>query len=442
MQPWQNKTGGSVVMKQDQIRTFLSVTVDLKKQVPYQETVNCLLEFLEEQRLSPGRMMFAFQDVPDTTAPVFARTATGKMVKAFPQLGKYVRPDGLAKTHITTTSNFPAVKGLAYRIPQADEKLTSELLASVTKKIPRPYSFYSAAVILDSIPWFGSTNPVPALSDLLTDADCALDSVGNNYNADCTYYQSDCIVLDRRFDWGTSRNPVHLRFEVTAPAGMEGITPNNVSRADEIVSRFVKRYGGQAGLRQMVCCFSPERMERICQASEEMSRVLEERSREFGRLSMPSRIPFGKGAYCCASEAAAEASFKVPPCTKFFKKVLENMGYIWKHPDIGGCCDFGKITKHGNFALNVRPWFQKNHLQVALDCVGYNVSISHVLFHDRLCRSLTDLELYAEDLKQILCLWEETVIPEIRRLFGDTPKWYIHSVSSDCYAGRVIRNQP
>lgn len=36
MRPWQNKTGGSVMAKQDQIRTFLSVTVDLKKQVPYQ----------------------------------------------------------------------------------------------------------------------------------------------------------------------------------------------------------------------------------------------------------------------------------------------------------------------------------------------------------------------------------------------------------------------
>ena len=109
--------------KQDQIRTFLSVTVDLKKQAPYQETVKCLLEFLEEQGLAPGRMMFAFQEVPDTAAPVFARTATGKMGKAFPQTGKYLRPGGLAKPHITTTSNFPAVKGLAYRIPETDEEL-------------------------------------------------------------------------------------------------------------------------------------------------------------------------------------------------------------------------------------------------------------------------------------------------------------------------------
>ena len=54
MRPWQNKTGGSVMAKQDQIRTFLSVTVDLKKQVPYQETVKCLLEFLEEVCVSGG----------------------------------------------------------------------------------------------------------------------------------------------------------------------------------------------------------------------------------------------------------------------------------------------------------------------------------------------------------------------------------------------------
>ena len=59
MRPWQNKAGGSVMAKQDQIRTFLSVTVDLKKQVPYQETVKCLLEFLEEQGLAPGRMMLS-----------------------------------------------------------------------------------------------------------------------------------------------------------------------------------------------------------------------------------------------------------------------------------------------------------------------------------------------------------------------------------------------
>lgn len=74
------------------MRVFISATIDLKKNIPYQHTMPYLMEFLNCHHLSPGRMMFCFQDVPDHADTAITKTSAGKMMKAYPKIAEYQRP--------------------------------------------------------------------------------------------------------------------------------------------------------------------------------------------------------------------------------------------------------------------------------------------------------------------------------------------------------------
>lgn len=419
------------------MRVFLTATIDLKKSVPFQETIPHLLALLKAENLAPGRVRFAFQDVPDTEGLPLARTSTGRLIKAFPQLAPYLRPRDNRSSSITTLSNFPSIRGLAYVPDGADPQITPELFAAVARKIPRPFSFYSAAILLDGIPWFGASDPVPALPFSLADAPCAMDSYGNNYNADCSFYQSDCIILNKCFDWGTGYNPIHLRMEVTSllPAG-------DFSPALALTEEIAARTGGQLTSREMVCCFPPDELGRLTGLSQSLADFLQTKSTIWQSLPMPSGIPFAHNRCRTPDGPAADPDFRAPSRQSYFKRVLAPHGFIWKNPQIMGPSDFTKITDPGGYALHLSPWFHRNHLNVRLDCAGCNFSLSHMLYSDRPCRSMGDLALCAEDLKLILTAWQADILPELLRLYGPTPPWYLHSISSTPRPTHIIRNLP
>ncbi|MNC42508.1 hypothetical protein D3C75_913240 [compost metagenome] len=157
---------------------------------------------------------------------------------------------------------------------------------------------------------------------------------------------------------------------------------------------------------------------------------------------MPSGIPFSKMAYQSVPNCPREEHFKVPNRVPYFTKLLKEDGFLWHHPKIGGDSDWGKILPQGNYAFHISAGFTRNLLRVYLNCSGYNFSVSHTLASDRPCFSMDELDLYAADLKVMIRLWENEVVPELRRLFGDTPEWYAHSIVYEGYVGRVIRNDP
>lgn len=417
------------------MRTFLSVTLNLGRDIPFQKTIPHIAGVLDRLGLTYRRALFAFQDIPNLKDTPFSRTSLGKLLRAYPELEASLRPPGASSPDIATASNFPAVSGLAYGSFPEGPWLTPQTLTAIAEKIPRPYAFYSAAIALDAVPWFGSTDPKPALPYPLADAPCALDSVGNNYDASCDFYQSDCIVLDKRFDWGTAHNPIHLRFEVTSFAEA-GTLPQAGQRIREICARF----GGTLLGWNMVCCLDPKDIFRAADGAREMHEILERLSGAWRQIDMPSCVPFGCGSRHPIS-VPGEIPYKPPSRIAFFKKNLASAGFVPGHPDIGGSCDFGKIIADGNYALNLSPWFRSGHLDVRLDCSGYNFSVSHMLASDRPFCCKQDLELYAADLTKTVELWEAQVLPEIRRIFGATPPWYAHSVFGNARPGIVIRNQ-
>lgn len=418
------------------MRIFLCVTRNLGKDVPFQKTIPHVTGVLERLGLTYGRSLFAFQDTPNAKDVPFNRTSLGKLFKAYPELAPCLRPPAISAPGIATASNFPAVSGLAYGSFPEVPGLTPGTMAAIAEKIPRPYAFYSAAIVLDMVPWFGFADPRPALPYPLADAPCALDPVGNNYDASCGFYQSDCIVLDKRFDWGTAHNPIHLRFEVT-----KFVEAGTLPQAGQTIRELCSRFGGTLLEWHMVCCLSPEDMARAEAGARELRGVLERCSDAWRQVDMPSHVPFDGGSYHPISEPGA-VPYKAPSRAAFFRKILGPAGFIPGHPGIGGTCDFGKIIADGNYALGLSPWFHGNHLNVRLDCGGYNFSVSHILASDRPFYCKRDLELYAADLIRTVELWEAQVVPEIRRIFGATPSWYAHSIPGRTRPGIVIRNQP
>ncbi|SHK89324.1 hypothetical protein SAMN02745136_03602 [Anaerocolumna jejuensis DSM 15929] len=410
------------------MRVFISVTQDLKKVASFQKTIPYLLGVLKERL--PERYLFAFEDVPETENPPFSKTSMGKLIKAFPPLQQYLRLRSEKRPEVSIASNFPAVSRFAYVQPELDEAVTPELLTAVVEKIPRPYSFYNVSIVLDSISWFGDSNTIPALSYSMPDAECAADGI--NSCGSSSFYQSDCIVLEKSFDYGTGYNPLHLRFEVT-----QFIEEGTLSQADTQIEELCTRFGGQFMSRQMVCCFSPQEMLHFEAAAKQLGLYLQSRSKAWSELSMPSGIPFGKESYQSIPGIQPEQNYCTPNRISYFKKVLREDGFIWRHPKIDGYCEFAKILTEGNYVLNISPWFQRNYLYIRLDCSGYNFTVNRMVSSDRICHSMKELELFAADLKMLISLWVNEVVPEIRRLFGDTPSWYAHSIVFDSYTGSV-----
>lgn len=414
------------------MRVFINITYDLKKQVLFQKTMPFLLEKLKVLNLVPERIVFAFQHIEEKDSKPI-KSVFEKMIKNFPELSGYKRPYIGNDIPVSAMSNLPAIAGTEFCEPIKDSSLTSELFCRVTEKIPKPYPFYSAAIMLDQIAWFGKVSRLPALSIDLADSSCAIDSISNNYSAECSFYQSDCIVMDKRFDWGNSYNPVHVRFEVT-----RFIESGDFSAADSLIEQLNEILGGTFQQKKMVCCYSGVEIQSIHGAASRLEKLLDQKNSAWKCLSMPSGHPFGDKHV----SDDIDSEFKCPPRLPFFKKVFKGGGFLWHNPSVDSSSEFTKIISNGNYALNVSPWFNHRSFYARLDCTGCNFSISHMIADGRWCSSLKDAELCAEDLKTILSLWEAEVIPEIRELFGETPDWYRHSISFGNTAGVIIRNKP
>lgn len=414
------------------MRVFINVTYDLKKLVLFQKTLPFLLGKLHILKLLPERMVFAFGDVEEKAVRP-QNTVFDMMVKSFPELSGYIRECYSEDPSHPAMSNLPEIRGTEFCKLIKDDLLTAELFCRLAEKIPQPYSLYSAAIILDHIPWFGESNSLPALNADLSDRICAIDAVSNHYDASCGFYQSDCIVLDKRFDWGNSYNPVHFRFEVTRM-----IESGDFSAADHLILQLNEILGTGFKQKQMTCCFSGEQIRSITNNAKSFSDYLTKKSSAWKLLTMPGGHPFGTKVI----SNGESGKFKCPSRIPFFKKRLKDSGFIWHNPRVDGDVDFAKIVPAGNFTLHISPWFNGTRFYARIDCAGYNFKISHMAANGRWCSSLEDAELCSEDLKKILYLWETEIIPELLILFGVTPDWYRHSISYGNTIGVVIRDEP
>lgn len=155
------------------MRMFFNAIYDLgKPKQQFSQILPAVRRIMEENRWSSLRLLFHFDDINDASKE--SQTTHQKMINTFPQMKPYWqssfnwhmsrRSSAKESPHqFSFFSNFPGrANGRPVFAPE-DEALTEDLLEEICGKIPRPYSLYSAVVILDGINWYGDSDLSPAM---------------------------------------------------------------------------------------------------------------------------------------------------------------------------------------------------------------------------------------------------------------------------------------
>lgn len=220
------------------MRLFLNASFYLKQN--YHDILSAAMRILEANHWTNERVLFHFHDINDAKAE--AQTVHAKICKAFPHFAPYWKSDyeETIKYHkdpiepyqVSFFTNFPGWQQGKVMFASEDERITNQSVLQICEKIPRPYSLYTAAVILDGIDWYGEKAHSPAWDWRENEKEYPPGTL-NYFYWDSLFYQSNSIALHKEF-W-SSKTTLYLRLELTAEHGKE--------EADRIVEIFSKSLG-------------------------------------------------------------------------------------------------------------------------------------------------------------------------------------------------------
>lgn len=210
------------------MRLFLNAIFDLGKlKIPFSQVLPLVRRILSEHNWSTERILFHLEDINDASQE--SQTAHQKMAKAFPQLAPYWNSSFAARKsqlinsraqphQFSYFSNFPGRKEGNVVFAPEDTQVTDVLLEAVCAKIPKPYSFYGAVMVLDGIHWFPDTNVLPAMDWNIygkteeENWDPGDWPLGLDFSETIPFYQCNGIVISKRFDMTPE---LDLRVELT-----------------------------------------------------------------------------------------------------------------------------------------------------------------------------------------------------------------------------------
>lgn len=234
------------------MRFFLNVLFEFKKsQNAFGTTLSAVRKIMEENNWNRERILFHFKDINDAADE--KSTVHSKMIRKYPQMEPYWNSDYeyhaarssfvcgnpprivAAKPHQHSHfTNFPGwQEGKAEYMPE-DDAVSDEIIQSICEKIPRPYSFYEAVVVLDGVDWFGGCNLSPAIEWSVVEEKQEAGNWPQAPTVDEIFseYQSNSIRLAKMFDLGLQLN---LQIELTDTWGME--------EALKIITVFADQFG-------------------------------------------------------------------------------------------------------------------------------------------------------------------------------------------------------
>lgn len=233
------------------MRLFVNLLYNFKKSDKLSDLLAVLQQVLEENHWEQQRILFDFQDISD--AATESRTSHHKMLNAFPQMKPYWKSSYaeycLHHLHPTVPphsqsyiSNFPGRRSGQPVFPAPDANIDFALIKDIFAKIPRPYSFYSALVVLDGIDWTGTCNLSPALDWISIygkteeeDWEAGYWPAGMDFDEICPFYQSNSVRIGKEWEL----NPeITVQIEVFPGQGLE--------QARQVEAAFVKYFGTPA----------------------------------------------------------------------------------------------------------------------------------------------------------------------------------------------------
>lgn len=221
------------------MRLFLNAVSNLKKQ-SFSDICPKVLQIMEENNWKNEHTLFHFHDINDAKAET--QTPHAKLCKAFPEFAPYWKSDyeEYIKTHLSPPidphqvsffTNFPGMcQGKTVFLPD-DPMIDNQKVMQVMEKVPRPYSFYSSIVMLDKINWHREKSGEP-MWDWRCMREGFLPGAIRYSVEDAYYYQSNCVLLWKRFDM---KPEMILRIELTEENGKD--------KADRIVETFAGAFG-------------------------------------------------------------------------------------------------------------------------------------------------------------------------------------------------------
>lgn len=211
-------------------------------------------KILRENNWSQERILFYFKDINDATEEKY--TVHSKMLRKFPEMAPYWNSDyayyqarnsraafcygnslqsSFAQPHQHSHfTNFPGWKDGRVRYLPEDAAITGERMEEICAKIPKPYSFYEAIVILNGVNWSGAQEMPPAIEWSRVNEEQEAGNWPCEPNIDEAFpeYQSNSIRLAKRFDLGAE---LDIQMELTDTWGMD--------KASEIIAVFAKKFG-------------------------------------------------------------------------------------------------------------------------------------------------------------------------------------------------------
>lgn len=237
------------------MRFFLNVIYNFSKsENGMGATLPIVRKIMKENNWNQERILFHFKDINDAASE--KNTVHSKMMRKFPEMAPYWNSDYAyyKATHgrpsassgnlpegrpvqphqYSHFTNFPGLKAGKVQYLPEDAAVTGECMEEICARIPKPYSFYEAVVILDGVNWSGSHDMSPAIEWGVVKEEQEAGNRPCEPGLDEAFpeYQSNSIRLAKEFDMGAE---LDIQMELTDTWGMD--------KASEIIAIFAKQFG-------------------------------------------------------------------------------------------------------------------------------------------------------------------------------------------------------
>ncbi|MCL2671126.1 MAG: hypothetical protein FWF10_03710 [Clostridiales bacterium] len=240
------------------MRIFKQLCIDFKSDLLFKDT----LDYMDEVF---GKLGITYDDMGFMSSGSFG--TADKVVAKYPALAKYKQPDEDAR--------IPGYGGISSA--RTDEKgnytlrvdaSEHQILREIVRKTPRPYNFGGISVFLDNVRWFPEINTTPHLVETSTTRyfinGISRTTPPNAY--DPCAYMSNCLVLNKVYNYGKKRNPVWFTIET-------GDEKTGIVDTTDIEQRLSAALGRSFSNSEYVFYFNNEETERLATLDREFAKI-------------------------------------------------------------------------------------------------------------------------------------------------------------------------
>lgn len=422
------------------MRMFLNSIFDFKPKDKAFATVPPILKnVLSEGGWTPRRLLFDLYDINEATSE--GHTPHAKLMKRFPQLQSYWHNTSelyasmnqmtvLSSAPIPPTrsfgygffSNFPGRKeGNAVFWPD-DPAIDMDVLEAICAGIPRPFTFYSAIVVWDSINWYPDSDPTPALRYIQPGH--GKDDFGpgewegnHDFYESCVGYQSNCLLLSHEYGTGPE---LEIRIELTDDHPM--------SDALKVVEHFALQLGKP--VKQCVRAVFPWNM---CEEIDGKLAYMRPRFDDWRKSGVA-------GLMALYHRAQENLPDKPVSAKTLARRFVERNGFarhdLCRWDDYGWC----KRLPHGywlHLDLSINPTARYGvPVHMGLTCYGVNFRSEYgCSLHEDfgMPRNTPADEAAFQVFQAALDRFQNEMAPRLAEVFGETPEaFYQHSHVLEC----------